>query len=59
MSDALIPNQRGPKHGCTWGSWNTGGVERWGYAGGRVYGTAINVLSLEVYYRYENVFGIK
>ena len=32
-------------------------VDRWGFAGGRVYATAINVLTLEVYYRYENVFG--
>ena len=27
--------------------------------GGRVYCTAINALTLEVYYRYANVFGTK
>ena len=32
-------------------------MDRWAYAGGRVYGTAINVLTLEVYYRYASVFG--
>jgi hypothetical protein len=32
-------------------------VDRWGFEGGRVYATAINALTLEVYYRYGNVFG--
>jgi hypothetical protein len=33
--------------------------DRWGnYSGaGPLYNTAINVLTLEVYYRYENAFG--
>jgi hypothetical protein len=57
MADVLCKNQRVRADGCLDGSWDTGGVDRWAYAGGRVYGTAINVLSLEVYYRYEHVFG--
>ena len=32
------------------GSWDPHGA--WGFAGGRVYSTAINALSLEIYYRY-------
>ncbi|MBX3474195.1 MAG: terpene cyclase/mutase family protein [Planctomycetes bacterium] len=33
------------------GSWDA--VDAWGSAGGRVYSTAINCLTLEVYYRYQ------
>ncbi|MHC4841326.1 MAG: prenyltransferase/squalene oxidase repeat-containing protein, partial [Planctomycetota bacterium] len=33
------------------GSWDA--VDAWGAAGGRVYSTAINALTLEVYYRYQ------
>ena len=36
------------------GSWDPIGA--WGGPGGRVYATAINVLSLEIYYRYARVF---
>ena len=36
---------------CVYGSWDPIGA--WGTAGGRVYATAINALTLEVYYRYE------
>jgi hypothetical protein len=43
--DALLPNQC--KDGCAGGSWDASGVERWAYAGGRVYTTAINLLTLE------------
>jgi hypothetical protein len=57
MADTLCQNQRVRKDGCLDGSWDTEGVDRWAYAGGRVYGTAINVLTLEVYYRYASVFG--
>ena len=32
---------------CSLGSWDTDGIERWAYAGGRVYGTALNVVTLE------------
>ena len=55
MKDALVPYQKGAKDGCASGSW-TSDDERWGFEGGRVYATAINTLTLEVYYRYPNVF---
>jgi hypothetical protein len=56
MKDALVKHQRTTKDGCLHGSWDT--VSRWTSHGGRVYATAINVLTLEVYYRYDNVFGV-
>jgi hypothetical protein len=45
----LVKNQRPKKDGCLWGSWDP--IDRWGDEGGRVYATAINTLTLEVYYR--------
>ncbi len=56
MKEALLPHQKTAKDGCANGSW-TSEDERWGFEGGRVYATAINALTLEVYYRYPNVFG--
>ncbi|MBI3272198.1 MAG: hypothetical protein HYZ53_24610 [Planctomycetes bacterium] len=35
------------------GSWDAD--DRWGFEGGRIYATALNTLTLEVYYRYESV----
>jgi hypothetical protein len=40
---------------CRRGGWLA--PDRWCHAGGPIYATAINVLTLEVYYRYENAFG--
>ncbi|MBI2931822.1 MAG: terpene cyclase/mutase family protein [Planctomycetes bacterium] len=57
MKDALVKNQNTQSTGCKSGSWET--VDRWSCEGGRVYCTAINALTLEVYYRYANVFGTK
>jgi hypothetical protein len=57
MKNALVPHQHTGKDGCRNGSWNPE-VDRWGFEGGRVYATAINALTLEVYYRYANVFGV-
>ncbi len=37
-------------HGCARGSWDPS--SRWGNEGGRIYTTALAVLTLEVYYRY-------
>ncbi len=48
MKKALVGTQR--KGGCPDGSWDP--VSKWGMVGGRVYSTAINCLTLEVYYRY-------
>ena len=36
---------------CVYGSWDA--IDAWALPGGRVYSTAINCLTLEVYYRYE------
>jgi hypothetical protein len=54
MKDALVKNQNVKSSGCRRGSWEP--VDRWSCEGGRVYATAINALTLEVYYRYANVF---
>jgi len=48
MKKALLPTQR--MGGCADGSWDP--VGKWGMVGGRVYATAVNTLSLEIYYRY-------
>jgi hypothetical protein len=58
MKNAIVPNQHTGKDGCRNGSWNSD-VDRWGFEGSRVYATAINALTLEVYYRYANVFNPK
>jgi hypothetical protein len=55
MKDALVKNQNMGSAGCKTGSWEP--IDRWCGEGGRVYGVAINALTLEVYYRYANVFG--
>jgi hypothetical protein len=57
VESVLCSHQRTSKDGCQDGSWDTENVNRWAYAGGRVYGTAINVLTLETNFRYEAVFG--
>ncbi|MDP6957365.1 MAG: hypothetical protein QF645_00990 [Planctomycetota bacterium] len=54
MVKALLPHQWRNKDFCRNGSWDPSGC--WGKYGGRVYATAINALTLEVYYRYANVF---
>jgi hypothetical protein len=57
MKGALVKNQNPNSTGCRRGSWEP--VDRWSCEGGRVYATAINALTLEVYYRYANVFGAR
>jgi hypothetical protein len=42
LTEALVPNQR--RGGCASGSWEA--IDEWGLAGGRVYATAINALTL-------------
>ena len=51
----LVLHQKRPKDGCAAGSWDPE-EDRWGSEGGRVYAVAINTLTLEVHYRYANVF---
>jgi len=62
MAKTLLDNQRGFRpedKGSTkdsldeHGSWDA--VDAWHVAGGRVYSTAINCLTLQVYYRYEKI----
>ena len=42
------------------GSWEPQGPipDRWGYVGGRIYVTAMNLLSLEVYYRHLPIYEV-
>jgi len=51
LLDAICNNQKSAKDGCQNGSWDAL-EEKWGFEGGRVYATAINVLTLETRYRY-------
>ncbi len=53
LPKALLPRQEAGRS-CDAGSWDP--VDRWGFEGGRAYATALNVLSLEIYYRYASVF---
>lgn len=48
------PVSRKGKHGHAYGSWPAfgRGWGEWGRSGGRIYSTAINTLTLEIYYRY-------
>lgn len=49
MKKALLGQQR--RGGCLDGSWDPP-VNFWGQVGGRLYSTTLNILSLEIYYRY-------
>jgi hypothetical protein len=55
MVDAVLGLQDHKERACTNGGWMV--PDRWAYDGGPIYTTALNVLTLEVYYRYENAFG--
>ena len=55
MVDAVLALQDHAERACTNGGWMV--PDRWTYDGGPIYTTALNVLTLEVYYRYENAFG--
>ena len=50
VRDLVIGLQKPKDAGCERGSWDPS--DRWGQAGGRVYSTALAVLTLEVYYRF-------
>ncbi len=55
MSSALLELQDRTQGACSNGAWLV--PDRWSYTGGPLYATALNVLTLEVYYRYGNAFG--
>ena len=55
MRKAVVSSQR--KDGAAAGSWDPNGP--WGFSGGRVYSTALGVLSLEVTFRYSRVLGAR
>lgn len=57
MVDALAENQCMDKS-CAMGSWPPQ-AGPWGNSGGRVYSTALSVLCLEVFYRYDKIFGAR
>jgi hypothetical protein len=53
----LVELQAREKGRCSHGAWLT--PDRWSHTGGPLYATALNVLTLEVYYRYDNAFGVR
>ena len=58
LKTAMVDNQRKDTTYCMYkGSWDP--IGPWGPDGGRVYSTAILAMCLEVYYRYDKVFGTK
>jgi len=54
MKRAILDSQEGNDDGHENGSWDP--ISRWSWEAGRVYATAINALTLEVYFRYDNAF---
>jgi len=58
MKPAILGSQRRDTTSCLYkGSWDP--IGPWGPDGGRVYATALMAMCLEVYYRYERVFGVR
>ncbi|MDP6539680.1 MAG: terpene cyclase/mutase family protein [Planctomycetota bacterium] len=55
MHEAVVASQRAD--GAAAGSWDP--IGPWGFSGGRVYSTALGVLSLEVTFRYARVLGAR
>ncbi len=53
MKKALLNTQR--KDGCANGSWDPKGI-LWGVSGGRVWCSALNALTLEIYYRHARAY---
>lgn len=59
LIEAILPIQNESKERdvCSRGGWLD--PDRWGgHTGHSLYSTALNVLTLQVYYRYENAFGV-
>jgi len=57
MKNALVYTQKLRKDGCSNGSWDPRDLASG--AGGRLSATGLNTLTLQVYYRYANIFGQK
>jgi len=57
MVQAVVKSQHAEGSGARTGSWDP--IGPWGRDGGRVYSTALMVMCLEVYYRYDRVFGLQ
>mgnify|MGYP002623684908 FL=1 len=57
MKAAIVKSQHQKGSGTRTGSWDP--IDAWGSEGGRVYSTAMMTLCLEVYYRYDRVFGVR
>jgi len=57
MTKAIVEHQWPKGSGSKTGSWDP--LDPWGPDGGRVYATACMVMCLEVYYRYDRVFGLR
>ncbi|MFN7181538.1 MAG: prenyltransferase/squalene oxidase repeat-containing protein [Planctomycetota bacterium] len=55
IMNTLIKLQEGDAKLCSFGSFPAKN-DKWGMIAGRVYATAINALTMEVYFRYKNVF---
>ena len=51
----IVDHQRLDEAEDEYGSWDP--IDAWSDTGGRIYATALNCLSMEVYYRYPRVFG--
>lgn len=52
LRHVLVKSQKSSTDGCEDGSWAP--RDAWSRAGSRVYATAVNALTLEIYYRYAN-----
>jgi len=57
IDGAIVRHQHPKGSGARSGSWDP--LDPWGPDGGRVYATALMTMALEVYYRYDRVFGAK
>ena len=57
VNEAILPHQRGEEDGCARGSWDP--VDPWGADGGRVYATALGVMTLDISggFRYRRLEG--
>jgi hypothetical protein len=55
IKTAILDHQNVDESKDEFGSWDP--VDPWGSSAGRIYATAVNCLTMEVYYRYPRVFG--